>query len=150
MEDAISEANSSQAAQAALEKGLQEAQQSSESKSSGETKSSSEREKQKSQQAVSDLLQSTGLDRYTKNRANVSNWRAKLRKSLSKALGTTENFNSNAASARIEGELGRDEDIPVPRHIVLSIDCSGSMGPGTFKKALTEIDNFMVASRLLS
>ena len=83
-----------------------------------------------------------GYSKITGKRVNVeskSAWRKALSKAVSQTLGIKEEWDSNAVNARIEGELGREVEKPNLKSILIMIDCSGSMGPGTFKKVLQEV-----------
>ena len=66
---------------------------------------------------------------------------------LNECLGTSERYNSELANARIEGQYGREEDINIPKRIILSFDCSGSMGPEKFRQVMGEVENFLVANK---
>lgn len=98
-------------------------------------------------EASDELLKSIGADKLARNFENIQSWKGKLTRMLKECMGTTERYNSELANARIEGQYGREEDVNVPKRIILAIDCSGSMGPDTFKKCLNEIENFMVANK---
>lgn len=93
------------------------------------------------------LLKSIGADKLARNYKNVQTWKAKLNKYLTDCLSTTEKYNSELANARIEGQYGREEDVNVPKRIILAFDCSGSMGPEKFKQVMGEVENFLLANK---
>lgn len=75
---------------------------------------------------------------------NVSNrrvlfWRRKLGSILSQSMSTEERYFSDRPSFRVEGQLGREEDVRTLKKVRLLIDCSGSMGPMKFNEVLKEI-----------
>ena len=83
-----------------------------------------------------------GYSKITGKRVNVESktaWRKALSRAVSQTLGIKEEWDSNAVNARIEGELGREVEKPNLKSILIMIDCSGSMGPGMFKKVLQEV-----------
>lgn len=91
---------------------------------------------------LSKMFGEEGLSEITGKRVNVESksvWRKALSKAVSQTLGIKEEWDSNAVSARIEGELGREVEKPNLSSILIMIDCSGSMGPQTFKKVLQEV-----------
>lgn len=127
---------------------------------------SSDADKLKERQAMQDMLQKAvqksnpdelasllgqdALDLIGKT-PSVQAWRKALRKAVSKVSGITEKWDANAVNARVEGELGREVEVPAMKSILITIDCSGSMGSVAFKKALEEISNLrkVVKGRLV-
>lgn len=73
------------------------------------------------------------------NKSTV-NWKALLRKYIVRGLSSVEKYNINVPNARIEGQFGRDIDIPIPKRILFAIDVSGSMKIDDYIWALDEID----------
>lgn len=73
---------------------------------------------------------------------NKSKYKSIIKKVLSKALGYKDDYQMNVASARVEGEFGREVDVPDMKSIVLLIDCSSSQGPSKYKELLEEVETF--------
>ena len=78
---------------------------------------------------------------------NKTKYKSIIKKVLSKALGYKDEYQMNVASARIEGEFGREVDVPDIKSITLLIDCSTSQGPSKYKELLEEIEQFVSVAK---
>lgn len=93
---------------------------------------------------VSDAL--CKLDRrYSSRDTNVSDWKRELKKYMTKGLNSKEVYLVNSPNARVEGQLGRDEDRPNIKTIGLAIDVSGSMGIKDYEYCLDQIESIAKA-----
>lgn len=130
--------------------------QQNQGKSQEDSNPSNDADKIKERQAMNDMLkkaiQKSNPDELNSllgqdalelvgKQPSVATWRKALRKTISKVSGITEKWDANAINARVEGELGREVEVPAMKSILITIDCSGSMGSVAFKKALEEIAN---------
>lgn len=70
---------------------------------------------------------------------NKGMWRKQLAKAVSQATGIREVYDTNAPHARLQGQFGRDVEVPDFKNLLIMLDCSGSMGADVFKKVLQEI-----------
>ena len=70
---------------------------------------------------------------------NKGKWRTLLSKAISQATGIKEVYDTNAPHARIQGQFGRDVEVPDFKTVLILLDCSGSMGAAVFKKVLQEL-----------
>ena len=68
-----------------------------------------------------------------------TDWRDIFKTLIRKAIGTREEYSSATPSRRIEDQFGRDVDKPAMKKVVLSFDCSGSMGVRQFLAVMKEI-----------
>ena len=107
---------------------------------------SSESSDNKSKESA--LIDGLGISKGVINTSTVKSWKSSLKKVLRECLGSTENYNPNLPSARIRGQLGRDEDVSAPKAICLMVDQSGSMNVNKFSEALNEIEVFVKTARL--
>lgn len=80
---------------------------------------------------------------YTGKAKDEQTWRKVLRNYVRKGLSTEEVYKINSPNARIEGQFGRDEDVPTIKQITFAIDVSGSMGIEDYKWCLDEVDAAM-------
>ena len=77
-----------------------------------------------------------------KNGSSQKAYKAFIKKTLLKAIGYTDEYSVNTASARIEGEFGREIDVPSIKRIGLLVDCSGSQGADKYIAFLEGIEEF--------
>lgn len=95
-------------------------------------------------QALKSQMSSSVLSKVTTG-SSVSSWKKAFGRMLANCLGIEEVYSNEVPSARIEGAFGREEEVPTLKRLLISLDCSGSMGPEQFQKALKEIETITKA-----
>jgi len=102
----------------------------------------------KGKPSASDVLSSMGAGnipdvsnyvRGLKKTKLADDWRGLLKKLLQKAAGIKEEHSAITPSRRIEGQFGREIEKPAIRRVIISVDCSASMGPEQFRQVFAEL-----------
>lgn len=106
--------------------------------------------RQENKNKESKMMDGLGISKGVLNTSTAGSWKSALTKILSDCMGSTESYNPNLPSARVVGQLGRDEDITAPKSICILIDKSGSMSINKFQEALNEVEMFVKTSRMRS
>lgn len=106
--------------------------------------------RQENKNKESKMMDGLGISKGVLNTSTAGSWKSALTKILSDCMGSAESYNPNLPSARVVGQLGRDEDVTAPKSICLLIDKSGSMSVDKFKEALNEVEMFVKTSRMRS
>lgn len=90
-----------------------------------------------------DLVASVINPNFYKKTKIAHNWRFTLEKMMKRGAGVRSKENSNVPSARIEGALGREIDVPAVKKIVLTFDISGSMGYRDYSVIVDQVDQIL-------
>lgn len=107
-------------------------------------------DRQENKNKESKMMDNLGISKGVLNTSTAGSWKSALTKILSDCMGSAESYNPNLPSARVAGQLGRDEDVTAPKSICILIDKSGSMSINKFKEALNEVEMFVKTSRMRS
>jgi hypothetical protein len=90
--------------------------------------------------ACEGLLRDIGVDTVVGYNVMTSSfWKRELHRIVKSCLSVDIFEDMELPSSRLEGEMGRESEKKSIKHIVLSIDCSGSMGPAQFMDVLIEL-----------
>ncbi|RLI36030.1 hypothetical protein DRO66_06380 [Candidatus Bathyarchaeota archaeon] len=81
------------------------------------------------------------------SKKTASDWKSKLRRAVATATGIREIFSSSDPSRKMEGQFGATREIPTIANVIISIDCSGSMGGSAFRKAINELTDLFMQSK---
>lgn len=72
--------------------------------------------------------------------SEVGGWLGELRRIIAQSINTEEFWDNTRPSRKYEGQLGATSEREAPVNVALLLDCSGSMDPDPFKRALKVIE----------